>query len=65
MGRPLIRYTRRGWFGVLHFLTGTTDFRTGVTYPDEYGCYERKVLAGPYRSAHEAARAWADDLVAY
>jgi hypothetical protein len=57
-GKPKIRYTRRGWFGVLHFLTGTRDFRTGTTYPDEYGRYERKMMAGPFGTAAEAARAW-------
>lgn len=53
-----IRYTRRGWFGVLWFRTGTRDIRTGKIYPDQYGCFERKLLAGPYTDATEAARAW-------
>jgi hypothetical protein len=59
MSKPKIRYTRAGWFGVLHFLTGQRDFRTGVTLPDQYGRYERKLLCGPYATAEEAARAWA------
>ena len=59
MGKKHLRYTRRGWFSVLRFLTGTRDLYTGATIPDEYGCTERQLLVGPYPSAAEAmAKGW-------
>lgn len=52
-----LRYTRRGWFAVMEWLSGTVDFRTGVARPDEFGCFIRRALVGPYATATQAAQA--------
>jgi hypothetical protein len=35
-------------------LTGSRDLRSGITIPDEYGCFERKFAIGPYSTAAAA-----------
>lgn len=53
--KPRLRYSSKGWFRFwLTMATGARDFRTGVTLPDEYGCYWRDLWVGPFDTPEEA-----------
>lgn len=53
-----LRYNpARGWFHVLEFLCGSVTL-TGINLPDQYGCFCRRYLTGPYPTAKEASTAW-------
>jgi hypothetical protein len=49
-------FNKRGWFFVIEWLSGTKDYRTGVVYPDRYGCFKQRIIVGPYENAESAMR---------